>query len=298
MSSDSPHPSPFTGFEEPHPSPPMTDHPEGAGAFTGLDAPAEQVPSRAMVVKPVRRTLPWTLKLLVVLVPYAALLTAYTVYLMQNRPPHPLEAMGDQGLYGDYLDGSRRMSVEPTMELPAESPLKLGETRQVGALEVTPLRVTRGPWTFAYKNETTDFESLPQGLILHLKCKNISKTIFHPHDPLFNRAGKVYTFLTVGQERFYGPVSDPIRERIKGQDFSEYLPGDARETLIIAAPQPGPKGELLAEVDKLPKDTVLTWRVHLRRGQEKVSRADRLVWVTAVVPVQFHVADIQGTGKP
>lgn len=244
-----------------------------------------------------RRKLPWTLKLLVVLVPYAVLLTAYTVYLLQNRPPHPLEAMGDQGLYADYLDGSRKVSVEPTMDLPSEPVLKLGQTKLVGALEVTPLRITRGPWTFAYKNETRELESLQQGLILHVKCKNISKTIFHPHDPLFNRAGKVYTYLTVGQERFYGPVVDPIRERIKGQDFSEYLPGDERETLIIAAPQPGAKGELLAEIDKLPKDTVLTWRVHLRKGQEKVNKADRLVWVTTVVPVQFKASEIQEATK-
>jgi hypothetical protein len=257
---------------------------------------------------------PWSVKLLVLLLPYAILLTIYTVHLLKNRPVHPLEQMADQGLYEDYLDGKRKLDsltldqatasrpkhevVDPAIELSPEPPLNLGETRKFPMLEVTPLTVERGRWTYAYKNETENLESRDEGLILHLRCKNISKVIFHPHDPLFNRAaGKhlVYTFLTLGAERYYGPSTEILRERIKGQNFAELFPGKEADTFILAAPHAGPKGELLAELDKLPKDTLVTWRVHLRRGQEKVKagKEERWVWVTMVLPVQFRIAQVK-----
>ena len=310
--SAAPHdPSPFSGLNEPSAPPAPT---ENTNAFAGLDVASSSASPPSGASRSKQRRLPWSLKLLVVLIPYAVLLTVYTAFLLQHRPPHPLEQMADQGLYEDYLDGRKRLNpvpldqapavkpaqeaVDPAIELPPLAPLVLGQTRRLGALDVTPLKVTRGRWTYAYKNATKDFESIPRGLLLHLRCKNVSDTIFAPHDPTFNRAsGKylVYTYLTVGSEKFFGPVGDPSRERIKGQDFGELLPGQRCETLILAVPQTGPHGDLLAEIDKLPKDTVLTWRVHLRRGQEKLSGAkgERAVWVTMVVPVQFRASEIQ-----
>lgn len=238
-----------------------------------------------------------------------------------SRAVHPLEELADQGLYEDFLDARQKLAIAPAdkanpprkttavdpvaTELPPSvPPVKLNETRKVGALAVTPLSVKRGRWTFSYRAGERNVAGATEGLLLTLRLTNTSDLIFHPNDATFNRAlgstpsHPVYTYLTLGSQRFYGPVLDPTTEAVTGQNFAVLFPGDSIETTVIAAQDASGKADVLAALDRLPANTPVVWRVHLRRGREEIKLVGtnrlRKVWLTTVVPVTFTPAEVQG----
>jgi len=244
-----------------------------------------------------------------VLVPAAIILVPFAIFLLVHRwgdkggaeAIHPLESIQDDGLYRDYQEGKRLEVISPLEELPKDRPpMKLGETRRFGGLEVTPLEVVRLKPFFSFYRGARNFESGYQVLGLRLRLKNVSEIVFHPHDPVFNRAHRPgvqpYSYLTIGERRFYGVVADPTSERVQGQNFSELLPGDEMETWFLAASDPSDR-RAVEEVSKLPEDQTLVWRVQLRKGRENIR--GRLVWATTIVPVEFRVGDIKtsSTGR-
>jgi DNA-directed RNA polymerase subunit RPC12/RpoP len=273
-----------------------------------------------------RRKLPVSVWLLSILIPYSMMSTVAAVYFLQRAQEqqiHPLESLQDQGLYENiYFDGRRRDIVpnigalkdkakeaiqDPLDKLAPWMPrLKLGETKRFGEIEVTALDVTRRPLEFLALPVDRAAAKDQEALVLRLKIKNVSGTVFHPDDPTFNRdirepEIRPYTFLEIGEGRYYGFVRDPLTERVKGQNFSELLHDAELETCIVAFQ--GAKGERAVDaLAKVAPETELVWRVHLRKGREEIqlksNRRVRTVWTTTIVPVVFTAADVKVGTNP
>ncbi|MCS6975727.1 MAG: hypothetical protein NZM31_01795 [Gemmatales bacterium] len=288
-------------WNEPPPSPVAVSQPDTATADTQTIANASTAVGSRSAARP-RPRIPMAFWLIAVLLPSALILVPVALYiafqrLTERREPviHPLESIQDDGLYKDYQEGKRQEVISPLAELPKDRPpVKLGETVQVGGLEVTPLEVVRQKVPFSFYRGARGYESYDEVLVLRVRVKNISDIVFHPHDPVFNRAYKQgvqpYSYLTIGEKRFYGIVADPTTERVRGQNFGELLPEEEMETIFIAA-QDTSNGRVVDELKKLPPSEKLIWRIQLRKGRENVR--GRYVWATTVIPVEFRVEEIK-----
>lgn len=266
-----------------------------------------------------RRRLPLNLWFMALLIPYAIGATIAVVYLLQQQErlkgPHILESIPDQGLYEDFLDG-RRPEVMPPVSKAGEgnkvtriippnepigqeiAPVKLGETRRVGQLEVMPVSVSKQKIQYAWRGGKQNVEG-DEALVLKLQIKNVGPIIFRPDDETFNRSvpneGKapVYTFLEMGKERFYGAISDPTTERLSEPLCGSLAPGETGIMLVYAVKNSDGRRNA-AQV--LQPDDACVWRVHLRRGKEEVTLSagkKRSVWLTTVVPVHFSGASVK-----
>jgi hypothetical protein len=246
------------------------------------------------------------------LVTYALLTTVLVVLLytrLQTASPSPLELLPD--VEGDLRGASRQKQTSFTYErVPPENPLPqrlrvgLGGTLRVGAVEVTPTAVEWRRLRFLNPGFNAETSRTP-ALVLHLRLENVSEdVVFAPTDPAFDRRWKEgassrserpYTFLEVGDRRFYGgplswkPRSDGApRETVEGQSHRRLGPGEVLETFLTTDPEEpvqqsvaGHRGPLL-------------WRVHVRRGLVPVGR--REVSSTAVVGVEFRPEEIRPAG--
>jgi hypothetical protein len=293
-------PPPAFAWGEEHGTPTTESKPPG-------QAPWEHPPEKAVAeptqpppqLRP-RRKLPASFWLIAVLAPFTLFgpFIGIAAYRFFERPVHPLEALPDTGIYEERHEGKREIA-EPLQALPKDSsPLKLGQTARVGGLEVTPLDVTQRKLTYLYRPVVSEHKGNDEVLVLRLKLKNVSEIIFHPHDPLFNRSyrGDVYAYLEIGKSQFYGAVHDHMTERIDGQNFNELLPGAEMETIFVARESDAPGKRAVDALKTIPTDSVLIWRIHLRKGREDVqlkSGGRRRVWATTVIPVQFTPADVK-----
>jgi hypothetical protein len=252
-----------------------------------------------MVARP-KPKLPLSFWILSVLVPYALAVTVFAALLYLRTPPrsqHPLESLIDQGGYNDSRPGDIE---DPKRDLPADlAPIKLRESRTFNDLEVTPLEVLRQRVTFLYKDGKRDQLSDEEMLVLRLRLANVShpQVIFHPNDPTFVRGSELsYSFLQIGKRRFYSPVSNVLTERIQGQNFDELLPDASMETIVVAAQElPTSSEGIMTALKKVNANDSLIWRVHLRKGREKIEAKGRskMVWATTVVPVAFTLNDVK-----
>jgi hypothetical protein len=281
---------------------------------------ADQLSTRITSPTPTRRGLPITVWLAALLVPYAIGSTIAVAYLFQqqqrNKQPHILESIPDQGLYEDFLDGRRRENI-PTISkaaekpgankiippnepvLPEMQPIKLGETRRVGMLSITPKSVVKERLVYRYQAGKTNVAG-DEALVLTLEVKNVGTIVFRPDDETFNRAftneskAPVYTFLELGKDRFYGIIADPTVEQLELPAVPSLLPGETAMIKVVA--HRNGDGKKLA-ADAWQPGTSGIWRVHLRKGKEEItmlSGKKRSVWVTTVVPVEVSLA---GSGK-
>ncbi|HQR05372.1 MAG TPA: hypothetical protein PLN21_01050 [Gemmatales bacterium] len=266
-----------------------------------------------------RRRLPVSLWLTALLVPYAIVATIGIAYLFQQRlrqkEPHILESIPDQGLYEDFLDGRRHevfqsldkagdktsnMKIIPPnepigQEIPA---LKLGETRRIGQLEITPQLVTKQSLRYALRGGKSDVAG-EDALVLTLHVKNAGTVIFRPDDETFNRAfandskSPVYTFLEMANDRYYGAITDPIHERLSFPACESLLPGETGNMTIVALRSGDGKKQAVSALK--PGEQYL-WRVHLRRGKEEITLStgkQRSVWLTTVVPISFQANEVK-----
>jgi hypothetical protein len=244
---------------------------------------------------------------LIPLISYAVLATiAIVILYTRPQPPHPLEAMPDEG----DLKGAKRQKptsvfhqrVDPEELLPDKLRVPLGRTLQLGDLRITPEKVElrhieiRTP---GFRREASPHASL----VLHLLLENSSQDLaFAPTDPYFDRrwrglsdGSKPYTYLELnGRRLFGGPLRwkagqpPEAREAIEGQEYLLLRPGESTTALVCTDPQ--------AQVEKLLAGYHgrLLWRVHVRRGLVQVGR--REVPATAVVGVSFRDTDIVKSG--
>jgi hypothetical protein len=275
-------------------------HEAGTAAQAGEPHPDFET---APTVRRVRYTSGWlTIALVIPLISYSILATILVavLYYQKESIPHPLEEMPDKE--GDNV-GARRveMRVKPDMPLPEKLRVALGQSIQVGDLEVTPLRVEYTKVRFQDREGRRE-ESGHPALVLHLQMKNVSDGVaFKPTDPEFLRAwddkrltGMPYTFLEMGPRRFYGgPIrwnaSNPPGKRadiiIEGHDANRELrPGETMTTLVCTNWDPR-LGNHLKEFSGRA-----CWRVQVRRGLVAVK--DREVSSTAVIGVEFAKSDI------
>lgn len=266
-----------------------------------------------------RRRLPVSLWLAALLVPYAIVATIGIAYLFQQRmrqqQPHILESIPDQGLYEDFLDGRRREVIQTTDKanekhpttkiIPPNEPIgqeipvvKLGETRRIGQVEVTPQSVTKQYLRYALHSGKVDVAG-EEALVLKLQVKNVGQAIFRPDDETFNRAyannskSPVYTFLEAGNERYYGAVVDPIHERLSFPLCPALMPGETGVIYLVAISNSDGKKPAVSTL--IPGEQY-RWRVHLRRGKEDITLSNgkkRSVWLTTVVPVSFGANDVK-----
>lgn len=306
------------------PAPPVVEQPAAVEPALQVWSPAETRLSSPVSSTPrSRRRLPVSLWFMALLVPYAIVSTIAVAYLLQqqlrNKAPHILESIPDQGLYEDFLDGRRREvipSVTKVQEKPGVTkiippnepisqeipPLKIGETRKVGQLEVTPLGITKQKLAYALKAGRSDVEG-EEALVLKLQVKNVGSIIFRPDDETFNRSvpneskAPVYTFLETGVEpkveRYFGAISDPLTERLSHPMCGSLLPGEVGLMHIVAVKNSDGKKSV---VGALEEKGLLVWRVHLRRGKEEITLSTgkkRSVWLTTVVPISFTAAEVK-----
>lgn len=190
------------------------------------------------------------------------------------------------------------MYVRPNQDMPAANVMRLGQTRQYGSLNVTPLRVTRGPVEFMYYDADKGYERPPEGpvLKLHLRFANVSPDQeFAPLDgrlvftkiPDRKAFGLFWTnnFVCSAAERkdrarhvLAFDLSPDSPWMLKGQNLDRELkPGESVETFIATSQE---------NLDSLEGD--LLWRVHFRKGYNRESFRG----VTTLIEVRFKSSDI------
>jgi len=303
---------------------------EPASATVGMETWAEtslpgSVPEtrrpRPIALEAPRR-IPFSFWLLAVLIPTTVTFLALSIILFRlwlderdRKARHPLEDLPETVEATSDISGRPRFVINPIQQPPEASVISLQETKRYDGIEVTPLRVRLERVTYMRTQDGRTGISHPDlMLVLYLRIRNVSDHVFQPFDPIFNvawREGRaVYTFLTIGEERFYGPVQDAALERIAGQDFSEIWPapknGDessdvARqvlETKVLAYQSPS-KHRIREALEGLSPDTPLRWHVQLRKGRQDriIKQKPQRLWLTTVVPVVFRVSQIE-RGEP
>jgi phage FluMu protein Com len=236
-------------------------------------------------LKPPRRTADrgyLSLMLLILLVPYSILMTLFVVYLWYQlaNQENGLQQLPDPA---PKKDGARqvKLRVKHDQALAASQQVKLGGTIIIGAIQVTPEKVTR--------DEFGDLQ-------LVLNVKNVSDNqAFSPMHPDFLRTVKgsktnamPYTFLDSPgtSDRIYG--GHLAFERPGENDRTiegELLPGQ-QEKLVVTAPE---KKELVNRI--VQSKEPMTWRVQLRRGLARIS--GQQASATAVIGVQFNASEIR-----
>jgi hypothetical protein len=306
---------------------------EPASATVGMETWAEtslpgslQETRRPRPIAPeAPRRIPFSFWLLAVLIPTTVTFLALSIILFRlwlderdKKARHPLEDLPETIEATSDVGGRPRFVINPIQQPPEASAVSLQETKRYDGIEVTPLRVRLERVTYARTQDGRTAVSHPDlMLVLYLRIRNVSDHVFQPFDPIFNvawREGRaVYTFLTIGEERFYGPVQDAALERIAGQDFSEIWPAPKNadegsdmptarqvlETKVLAYQSPS-KRRVREALEGLPPDTTLRWHVQLRKGRQDriIKQKPQRLWLTTVVPVEFRVSQIERGDPP
>ncbi len=271
------------------------------------------------------RRIPFSFWLLAVLIPTTVTFLALSIILFRlwlderdKKARHPLEDLPETVEATSDVGGRPRFVINPIQQPPEASVVSLQETKRYDGIEVTPLRVRLERVTYARTQDGRTSISHPDlMLVLYLRIRNVSDHVFQPFDPIFNvawREGRaVYTFLTIGEERFYGPIQDAALERITGQDFSEIWPAvkntdegsgvptarQVLETKVLAYQSPS-KRRIREALEGLPPETTLRWHVQLRKGRQDriIKQKPQRLWLTTVVPVEFRISQIERGDPP
>jgi hypothetical protein len=297
--------------------------PADADPFAPTEEAAPVEDESPLAIAPPRprvgRSNPWVIPLIIA--PLAFYSFMATLYILDTRylhfftpppPPHPLEILPD--LDGDNAGNAKRgkqssfqyKGTDPDSPLAPQSRVGLGKTLAVGDLEVTPEKVERRRQVWVTGTKEQPFPEDVLTLTLRLRNRSADVT-FKPMDRFFSRKwptknkaqNKPYTYLEMGEQKFYGGPLDwvPLAKAssdwiyyLQGQNVDEELkPGQDMTTFFCTDPEQhvvkaveGYRGKLV-------------WRLHLRRGLVKwttrngVERDDP---ATTVVGVEFTAADI------
>ena len=276
----------------------LTDlHSEGSASLHPREITAARKPSRA-AISPM---------LFMIVVSYASAVTLaclYLVFLLLSNPrtldlpdlapPQPKDKKKVTSLI--YLS--------PDQEIPPANVLKLGQSRQYGSLNVTPLCVTRGPVEFQYYQTQADQQKEIEGpvLKLHLRFENVSRDQeFIPLDSklVFSKEIDRKAYGLLKANNFVCNVADrndPARQvfmfdltpngkwLLKGENLDrELVPGQVLETFVPTTSD---------QIDSLSGD--LVWRVHFRKGYNRISFRG----VTTLIEVLFNKSDIVNDEEP
>ena len=266
----------------------------------------------------------WILLAYSVLITAVAGVLAYLYLTAGAKGDHPYKAIPD--FYGKYekatgAENRKQLAFqglpEPTLDVPPDLRVKLGEELTVGAIRVRPEAVVQQAVELVRENAAREnsVRGAGQGLILTLNVKNVStNTTLHPDDPAFSRALQPnqpapYTALQIGRDYYYGPFVWPPEPDIKDAYLKGFRPsdeplrpGEERDVSIPVAPRglatAGRESAVQAlESDRNKRqDLTLLWRVQLRRGLVKATTDDGRevdVSATTVIGVEFKPDQIK-----
>jgi hypothetical protein len=187
--------------------------------------------------------------------------------------------------------------VAPDESLSEATILRLGETRPVGNLEVSPLEVEHAT-LMSWRADAPD-EKIETGpvLVLRLRVKNVSaKQEFFPLDPaflypdprkqmksndLFDGRGLTYTYLHPADRvaDVVCPFDLNVRDGwvLEGQEFPKLPPGGQADLIVVS------------DADAMERVRgPMIWRVKLRKGLTATGQG-----VATVIGVAFDPAEIQ-----
>jgi len=225
--------------------------------------------------------------LVVMLIGYATAVTAALVWLYLTRGRrHPLESLPDINPQAQgYL-------IPEDAPMPPGHTLGLGDTQRFGSLEVTPLKVTRGP---AVQRMFGSDETLTTGPVLKLwlKIRNVSE------DQTFKPFGRKLMMLRGRTEKRSAAsanifVCRPDEKRKDGRlvyvfplpDYQTFVEQHLEHKLA-----PGEEYMTFIASEEIEPDTLegdLLWRVHMRKGYHPETKHG----VTTLFEVAFHSRDI------
>lgn len=246
-------------------------------------------PPPAVEAPPViaQRGVPRRLFMMVVGYAVAVTLALIWLYLTRGRR-HPLESLPD------IAPKQQGYLIPEDTSLPYGHTLKLGQTGRYGSLEITPLKVTRGPATVAFVDNGDSFRTEGAVLKLWLRIRNVSAEqtvqpfgrrlhLMRGH-PKGRSREAANTFVCRADDRTKeGDLILPYNLRtdlkLKGQQLERKLKPGEEYTTYIATAEEG--------LDRLQGK--LVWRVHFRKGYNPDSGHG----VTTLIDVVFDSAEIQ-----
>ena len=214
-----------------------------------------------------------------------ATLVAGLLWTMRPEQRSPLEDLPDNGVLKDGI-------VSPLERLSSRELFDLGETKRIGALEITPLEIAYRPVTMLPDRNRTD-----PVFVLKLRIRNASRDeVFCPTDPaffypdpskklagleVFDRNGYTYTFIQPAAQPndLVLPHDVPYEQGISvdGQRFETLEPGQVIETIVIS--REGAKDRLTGKA---------VWRVMLRKRMRKPGKG-----IATVIGVRFGTDDVR-----
>lgn len=220
---------------------------------------------------------------------WASVATLLAVWLWLRWPEEhsPLETLPDDGI---YKNGKQEI-ISPLEKLSSREMFRLGQTRQIGSLEITPLAIEHRSVRLLPDKFHTD-----PVLVLHLRIRNVSADQrFYPTDPAylypdpkkklkgvtaFDRTGYTYSFLHSARavENVLTPFDLAYSQgfRVEGQEFAPLDPGAMMETLVISS-----------EDAATSIDGEMVWRIKLRKGVVADGRG-----IATVIGVAFSSKDV------
>jgi hypothetical protein len=237
------------------------------------------------------------------LLTYASLVTLLALYLAWQLSRQPARSRLDlPDIAPPRAKGSRVTTliyVPEDQRLPASHVLRLGEVRQFGAVEVTPLRVTRGPLRFEYFDRQTARQRDPSEEVwrLHVRFRNLSgdlpvipldRHLVYVREENLKQPGrfKANNFVALAEERGESTLRIPLYDLSPDSDWvvvdqnldQELEPGASLEAFLPTESQ---------GLEQLVGP--LTWRFHFRKGHNPQS----LRGVTTVVEVRFDAGEVE-----
>ena len=232
--------------------------------------------------------------LLIVVGSYASLLTIYAIYTILFGRAHQLESLPD--LKTVQQRGGRAAVPAPENDLPPGHQLRLGQSQRYGEIQVTPIKVTRGPLVFTHYTGDATRERSPSEPVLKmwLKFENVSSgKAITPIDNtlMYFRRGldKVVSYNVIFPESerknkkaqfFYNfdRIAADSEWLIVGQNANRVLaPHESFETFV-------PSEE---NINGLSGNFV--WRVHIRKGYGPKTGNG----VTTLIDIHFNSDDIK-----
>jgi hypothetical protein len=242
---------------------------------------------------------------------YAVVATIVAVYALFFKTggsnfdsDHPLSTIPDT--FGEFDPATRKKVSQYRFrtdgELPPQQRAKIGETIQLGQLEIVPLEVVKRHLTLTTEAKDGETRNIPLGpaLVMTLQITNVSPDVrIYPLDPAFTRKAVGYdrplTRLVVSKDEIFagGAVVWPFRERIVRQyeiqqknDFVPLEPGERRKYVVFTDADP----QIVQSVKRSKQP--LQWRVQVRRGL--IELGGREIPVTAIIGVDFSANEVKG----
>lgn len=247
----------------------------------------ERLPATGADVEdePSQSPVPWTHLLLL---SYSSALTLALIWAVWSgwlQRPHvsqPTESSSNDVEPATNVSGTKPAGPTPP-PIPAQNLVRLGQTIQIGEVEVTPLSVITTHLTLVRSIEPTKDRQLKgSSFVLRLRLANISKDqtiapleramLRAPNSPL----DRSYLQTPEGRTISLYPLAADSEWSILGEEFPELKPGESVETII--ASEPAAENQSAGE---------MTWRVRVRIGSYR----------TDMLGVRFTKDDVVSTSN-